>query len=426
MGGELFGVGLLFMSLRSHVPDWMSYEMANFCIYAGNMLRIQTLRKDLHSPLSWPLLIGICIGLGLVYQAGRQVPDSGASMHFIWSAVVVSFQCLWIAQLAYRLAERERIATAKWLAIAYLPLAIALPMRAVQVATGAATPGLLIDDYLPLAIALSGMLAAVLGNTSFLGMFVERASRRQVQQARDQARREESDRLSQQIAHLDRQRGMGLLAASLAHELGQPLTNISLVTELGKLDSLQDFGPDSAYAQHFKDIQRNASNAIAIMERIRSYLRGRVSAHEDVQLQEVRDNVLLLMKDWLEQEQIEVTAPETACALQVQGDPVQLAQIVVNLLRNAGQACAGLPHKQIDIRLRREGDRAILEVQDNGPGFAPEVLHNNASTWYTTKREGLGIGLSISRHIAEQHQGSLTIGNAPEGGAVVTLSLPAH
>lgn len=422
-GGELFGLGLLLISLRGQIPDWASYDAASLCMHLGNVQRIQALRRQLDNPMSRGLFTSLVLLFWLVFVISRQLYPDGP-YHFAWSCLAVAFQCLWMHRLAQAIGRREGSRSARWLGYAYLPLAVFLIIRAAQVLSGAATQGLLVNDYTQLMIALMGIFSAVLGNTSFLAVFVERASRQRIQMTAERARREESERLGQQIAHLDRQRGMGLLAASLAHELSQPLTNITLVTELGKLDSRHDFGPDSAYARHFQDIERNARLAIDIMERIRGFIRARSSAQQLVQLQDVRDNVLQLMKDWLEQEQIVVTAPPPPSPVQVQADPVQLAQIIVNLVRNAGQACEGQDSKRIDIRLRREGDRALLEVHDSGPGFAPEVLQNNASTWYTTKTEGLGIGLSISRHIAEQHQGSLTIGNASTGGAIVTLSLP--
>ncbi len=422
-GGELFGLGLLFMSLRGHSPEWLSFEAANFCIYVGSMLRIQALHKDLHQPLPWSLFAAICSIFSLGYLIGRWMPD-GMSVHFIWSALVVSAQCVWIALLARRIALDERIATAGWLGIAYLPLAITLSARAVQVGAGSATPGLLIDEYMPMAIALSGIFAAVMGNTGFLGMFVERAARRQVEQAKEKARRQENDRLGRQIAHLDRQRGMGMLAMSLAHELGQPLTNISLIAEHAALELRRGQAPASALLEQIQEIRRNSGNAIDIMARIRGFIKATPPEHQRISLQDVCTNVMRLMNDWLRSERIQMQwhAPEEA--LHAQGDPVQLAQILVNLIRNSGQATAGQAQRRITLTLTQDGAHARLQVQDNGCGFSQACLQNDAPVFYTTKQDGLGVGLAISRHIAEQHRGHLTMSNAPEGGAIVRLTLP--
>ena len=111
--------------------------------------------------------------------------------------------------------------------------------------------------------------------------------------------------------------------------------------------------------------------------------------------------------------------------MRVHGDAVQLAQILVNLVRNAGQATAGQPQRNVSITLVRQDAEYQVVVRDNGPGFSEQALQSDANAFYTTKVDGLGIGLSISRQIAEQHHGSLSLGNAPEGGALVSLNVPA-
>jgi two-component system C4-dicarboxylate transport sensor histidine kinase DctB len=111
--------------------------------------------------------------------------------------------------------------------------------------------------------------------------------------------------------------------------------------------------------------------------------------------------------------------------LAVWADPVQLSQIFMNVLRNAIQATHGQPSRQLRIRVWREGEMAHITLTDNGPGLPPEALSQAGTAFFTTKTEGLGVGLSISISIAQQHGGSLSIGNSPKGGAVVELQLPA-
>lgn len=421
-GGELFGLGLLLISLRGQIPDWASYDAASLCMHMGNVQRIQALRKQLDNPMSRGLFTSLVLMFWLVFVISRQVYPDGP-YHFAWSCLAVAFQCLWMHHLAQAIGRGEGSRSAKWLGYAYLPLAVFLIIRAAQVLSGTATQGLLVNDYTQFVIALMGIFSAVLGNTSFMAVFVERASRQQLQMAANRARREESERLGRQIAQLDRQRGMGLLAASLAHELSQPLTHIHLIAERTQFDIPPDSEP--ALSKHIDDILRNTLHAMEIMSRIRGFIRAREVTFQSVKLSDVCANVTYLMGDWLHSEHIDLQITSAEPALSVQGDPVQLAQILVNLIRNAVQATSGQPERRIRITLQRQGDRATVQVQDNGPGFDPDVLTGDAGTWYTSKSEGLGVGLSISQHIAEQHQGHLTLGNAPEGGAVVTLSLPA-
>ncbi len=423
-GGELFGLGLLLISLRQHVPDWVSYDLASLCMHLGNVQRIQSLRQQLGQALPMRTLVALVLTFWLGYEAGRWLSPEGP-YHFVWSCLAVAFQSLWIHRLAHRIAANEGIATAKWLGYAYVPLALLLILRAIQVTTDTALHGLLVNDYIPLMIALLGILAAVLGNTSFLGVFVERISRRQLAQAQERVRHEESARLGRQIIQLDRQRAMGQIAQSLAHELSQPLTNINLIAECAQLDLKNDTVAKPAFAAYFNDILRNTQNVVGILNRIRNFIKAKEVEFQPVTLQDVCTNVSHLMGDWLRSEQIQlqIHAPDTP--MRVHGDAVQLAQILVNLVRNAGQATAGQPQRNVSITLVRQDAEYQVVVRDNGPGFSEQALQSDANAFYTTKVDGLGIGLSISRQIAEQHHGSLSLGNAPEGGALVSLNVPA-
>ena len=160
------------------------------------------------------------------------------------------------------------------------------------------------------------------------------------------------------------------------------------------------------------------------MARIRGFIKATPPEHQRISLQDVCTNVMRLMNDWLRSERVQMQwhAPEEG--LHVQGDPVQLAQILVNLIRNSGQATAEQAQRRIILTLTQDGAHARLQVQDNGCGFSQACLQNDAPVFYTTKQDGLGVGLAISRHIAEQHRGHLTMSNAPEGGAIVRLTLP--
>jgi len=423
IGGELFGLGLLLISLRSQVPDWVSYDIAAFCMHLGNVTRIQAMQNELGKPMSRPVFAVVVSIFWLGYETGRMIEPYGP-YHFVWSLLAIAFQSLWIAHLSRQLAARESIDSARWLSLAYLPMAVILCVRVLQVVSGSASHGPLIDGYTSMGMALLGIVAAVMGNTSFLGIYAERASRQQIQKAKEDARREETARLGRQIAHLDRQRGLGLIAQSLAHELSQQLANINIIAERAELKAIQAKGLDNAWAQCAADILRNTQVAVDIMNRIRGYIKAKDIEFQPVNLQQVCTNVTHLMNDWLRSEQIglEIQMPEQD--LSVQGDPVQLSQILFNLLRNAGQACSHRPQPRITLRLYTEGDHAMVQVQDNGTGFNPQALLNDTKQLVSTKIDGLGVGLSISSHIAELHHGSLSLNNAHEGGAQVTVSLP--
>ena len=109
----------------------------------------------------------------------------------------------------------------------------------------------------------------------------------------------------------------------------------------------------------------------------------------------------------------------------VVGDKVQLSQILLNVYRNAIQAIAELDDRKIFVSVGQQDDRVVVRVRDTGPGVTEALRLRIGMPFVTTKTDGLGVGLSISKSIAEKHGGSLTIANAVDGGALVELNLPA-
>ena len=110
------------------------------------------------------------------------------------------------------------------------------------------------------------------------------------------------------------------------------------------------------------------------------------------------------------------------------GDPLQLSQIVLNVLRNAMDALMTVVNREIDVTFELVGSHAVMCIRDTGPGLANDALGRVGTPFFTTKSTGLGLGISISRSIAAQHGGTLVLRNGDArsgGGAIVELQLPA-
>ena len=426
-GGFLFGVGLLGVALRGAIPDWVSFDLAVLMAYAGIALRIEAIRGELSRPRHLPILLAGVTGCWLIYVAILHLAADGARFAFYWSFSSVAISFLWMSALAIRLHRTQSLSSAIWLAAAYVPLGVLMLIRVAEVLLGMGQYGPLASGTLPPIVSIAATIACVLANTAYLGIYVERDSQMRIMQARAQARREENERLAGQIAHLDRQRGLGLLSDSLAHELSQPLSNIGLIADLGELREKPSSDRPGSSDNHaaFKEISGNVRLASGILERIRSFVRNTPPQRQVVQLDAVVGNVLALMDDWLRSEQTTVTQLKRGEALTFVGDPIQISQVMVNLLRNAAQATRGRASRQIELTLARETDTIVLCIHDNGPGFDSEFLARGIRSFSSTTLEGLGLGLSISQQIAELHGGSIGIANHPQGGAEVSLRLPA-
>lgn len=423
VGGEVFGMALVLLGLRGHWPDFLTYEVANLALVAGNLTRIQALSTELEKPISRALFIGIPLGFIVVFASIRAI-FANSLLPFVFASLLLAFMLGWIAMLAHELADRDNLKNVRVLeGLAWL-LMLLLLLRAFEVTSGWSEKGLFIASPIATALTLMAVITSVLANTSFLGLFVERSTRERLLLVREQTRREENDRLSRQIADLDRQRAMGMLSSSLHHELNQPLTNMLLLTERAELEAGRQGDPGSGYARFTEGIQRNLRFALAIIERARGFVKSENIEYRVVSLQEIHASVMAILADWLRSGNVEVRLSQPDDPLRVRGDIVQLSQILVNLYRNAVQACAGQAKPLLAISIGQDEGEGFVRVHDSGPGFSEQSLRQAGTPFFTTKADGLGIGLSIVRNIMQKHRGELKLANAENGGAVVEICLP--
>lgn len=421
-GGLSFGLALILLGLRDQLHDALTHGVAICLVLLGPLLRATALRRELGRPLHlfWIFLTGVLFTA--VYSLLHSVLHND-SLRFVWSSLCVAVAFAWLASLAKEIGQREHSVSAQWIYIFYSALALVLALRVPSVLLGFGEPTAMTDDPMSALLICLAVFTSVVGNIGFLGMVLERINSEALELAKAQARREEAARLSEQIAQLDRRRSVGEIAASLAHELSQPLTNLYLITDRMAL-SLQQ-RQDSTLDSYFADLNRNTQKAGDILNRIRTYIQAKNTRFERVELSQIITDVSALIQDLAYNESVDlkVTAPKQRLA--VQADPVQLSQIFMNVMRNAIQATDGQAVRQLHIRVWREGNMAHITLTDNGPGLCAEAVSQAGTAFFTTKKEGLGVGLSISKSIAQQHGGSLSIQNNPLGGAVVELQLPA-
>jgi signal transduction histidine kinase len=228
---------------------------------------------------------------------------------------------------------------------------------------------------------------------------------------------------------LNRIATLGQLSASIAHELNQPLTGI--VTNCGTClrmltsDPLNLDGVREAVRRTLRDGHR-ASEVIA---RLRALFNKTAPASESVDLNEATREVIALSVGELQSSQV-IVRTELAADLQcVTADRVQLQQVVLNLLRNAVDAMKTVEDRPRDLLIRterEEGDWVRLSVTDAGVGFDPQTTDKLFEAFYSTKNEGMGVGLSVSRSIIENHQGRLwaVLNDGP--GATFSFSVPCR
>jgi len=235
-------------------------------------------------------------------------------------------------------------------------------------------------------------------------------------------------RQREELAHVTRVSTMGELAASLAHELNQPLTAIYSNAQAAQRFMAANPADLDEVREILKDIIQDNSRAGEVISRMRALVKKQEIAFVTLDLSNViRDVVLLVHSDAI-LHNIRISLELDPSLPPVQGDKVELQQVVLNLLLNAFEAMKYCPanQREINVRAAMEGaDVVRVVVCDRGTGVSSENLDRIFQPFYTTKRDGLGMGLSISRSIIEAHGGRLLAENNPDQGATFYFTVPA-
>ncbi|MBB2919427.1 trifunctional serine/threonine-protein kinase/ATP-binding protein/sensor histidine kinase [Cupriavidus alkaliphilus] len=219
---------------------------------------------------------------------------------------------------------------------------------------------------------------------------------------------------------------MGGLAASIAHEVNQPLTAI-VATVDASLRWLNRPRPEVAEAlDGFTDIKQYALRAADIIRALRALARQAPAVLAPLHPDDVLREVLEMARLDIDAHDVRVVARLAAGSAVVEADRVQLQQVVLNLITNALDAMAQTPpaQRELIVTSYREQDNVVVSVQDHGAGIPDDVLGQVFEPFFTTKEDGMGMGLAICRSIIEAHGGTLEVRNRRSGGSEFMFRLP--
>lgn len=234
----------------------------------------------------------------------------------------------------------------------------------------------------------------------------------------------------EELMHLTRVSILGQLSGALAHELNQPLAAILSNAQAAQRFLKQNGSPeDDEFVEILKDIADADKRAGAVIQRLRALLKKGETKYQSLDLNEVVNDVLRLTHSDLLTQNVNVTTRLEKTLPKINGDLVQLQQVMLNLILNACEAMTlnSASDRALTVRTELNNNNQVrLAIEDTGPGIDPNLLDRIFEPFVTTKQQGLGLGLSISRSILSAHNGSLLARNNINQGATFLMVLPVE
>lgn len=228
------------------------------------------------------------------------------------------------------------------------------------------------------------------------------------------------------LQHLSRLNTVSELATGIAHEMNQPLAAIMSFNQ-ASMRLLAEEEPDIERASEaLAEAVSQTRRAAGILDRLRAFVGRRNLQFEPVAINQVVVNALTLLSSKVSASGVRVSLCTEPCP-PVRADALQLEQVMVNLVRNAVEAMHAVPVEKrlLQVSTQLVAGRVHVRVTDSGPGLEPKLQEQLFTRFFTTKADGMGLGLSISRTILEAAGGDLIGSNADSGGACFHFSLPA-
>jgi two-component system, LuxR family, sensor kinase FixL len=244
---------------------------------------------------------------------------------------------------------------------------------------------------------------------------------------RDITDRKRAEELSRDLAHASRLAAAGELSASIAHEINQPLAAILINADAAELLLESESPPLEEVRKILGDIRNDDLRAGEIIRHMRLLTQKRAMKMEPLDANAVTQEVVSLIEPEARRRDVSLHTELAATPSTIFGDRVHLQQVLMNLLLNGMEAMAGTPQaeRQLSIRTATNGGQRVeISVTDSGHGIRPEKLPRVFESFFTTKENGMGLGLAIVRSIIDAHQGRIYVKNNSDRGATFRFDLP--
>lgn len=422
-GSLLASLGLLLMALRAHVPVWLTYHVANASLIFVFVLWAQGMRVLNRRRMPWHVL-GVLFLVGLLFYSSLYA-WAPAYVRGVGVRTLLAAMAAWVAWESWLAARQLKTPNAYPIAAAMAVLSVVMLVQVLITGAKVAVPSPFSNTWNASILSAVVLLTAMVTHFSFVGMTIDLALRKELKQRSEAMSLQHAGLLDSQIMDIERQRRMMLVSGAMAHELNQPLTvaltNAQLMQRLvasGKMVS-------DTLAELLQKMTLGVERAADILQRIREIQphTGNMIKPTTCDLANLANQALEHLKYDVHSQSINVRIVNPEAPLWCQVDSLSTSQVLVNLMRNAIQAMDGQAEKTLLINCQGTAERVWIEIADTGPGLPSHIEAQWGRAFLTTREEGLGLGLSISRTLVQQMGGVLELRNRHQAfGAVATLA----
>ncbi len=448
--GMCSGIAVILLATRGSIPEFVFLYVSQLFMLVGNGGRMMALRMYLlPEPQDRKFQFYYFVNTSYFVVFSYLIYFHQAE----WEALILfngfyALLCFDYFLIGLQLNKHQKSLGAGLLMGAGLTLTITLAVRAL----GVYSAGTIDDIYAPSwhqAVMVIGQFVAItLSNIAFLRIFLENAERQKLAVASELASTheladtmqrnsmelqkllQEREEIIRQLTMLNKTAGMGALVASLAHELNQPLTVIQMNAEMIDLviaNNAMDSNQTSSIHKAMTGLKKANQRAANIISTLRNMFGHGGKSISVFDINDLVKDILLLSQSTLQRHSIDLTEDLHPHALTFTGDKSQLQQVLLNLVTNACESFqADLKKtKVIKVTTRTENENIVFTVSDNGCGIDPAIENSIFELLRTSKEDGMGIGLWLSKTIIESHNGTINFTSSSEMGTTFKVSLPA-
>ena len=422
VGNMLGGLGIVLLGLRGKVGDELSYLLGQPLIMLGILLATQSLRPrpTMERSILWLRMVLACISYAVLLWWLLAV--ASPQMLGVLLRAVNLIAMLGLVAAAWNIGQNEASRNARVIAGAFFVQSVAIAANMVNASLGSSDIHTLDGGFVMVLSSLVFLIVAVVASMGYLGLSLEQALRREVQQAQALARAQQWRERNEGLVALDRERLLGVLSESLGQEIRQPLTAALLHVQQGQRMIQAGTPTPEQLVGGIDRVVHNILRAEQTISQARDLLAPVAVTSVPVAVSGLLRDAAQLIRLEAISRGVNLSFPAPDKLAWVQGDALQLTQAILQVIRNAIAAVAEQALREVHVDLEVTDQSVRLHITDTGPGFTPALLERSPGNFQGSLMSLGGIGLYVVHSILEQHRGGrLLLENQASGGASVTL-----